>query len=72
MKTYKTREAAQAEVRQLEKESAGTYMLNHGEYARPSYKARKVRGKELFGIWIETHYYQGTLNAPKSGFLSDH
>jgi hypothetical protein len=39
--TFPTREAARARIAEL---NDGVYYLAHGEYARPHYTARKMRG----------------------------
>ena len=67
MDTYKTRKDAQEVIDKLD---AQTYYLAHGEYERPNYKARKVRGKDLFYIYAGYYFYQGTLYAKQDGALT--
>lgn len=53
-----------------EKNSAisGTYYLNHGEYARPSYSAVKYR--DGYAVKVSYFYYPGTFYAPKNHLLT--
>lgn len=50
--------------------NSATYYLAHGEYARPDYTVRKVRGGNKFYIHARRYYYGGTFNARPSGPLS--
>lgn len=43
----------------------GEYVLNHGEYSRPDYQARRY--KDGWGIHANYYYYQGTFNIPEDG-----
>ncbi len=65
--TYATRSEAQAVVDGL---NSGTYYLAHGEYARPAYTVRKVRGESVYYIRAKRFYYAGTFNQRPSGPLS--
>ena len=48
-----------------------TYSLNHGEYARPEFKAQRY--KDGWGIKVFWHFLAGTCHAPKDGrFCSAH
>ena len=49
---------------------SGTYYLAHGEYERPTYTVRKVRGESSYYIHARRYYYSGTLNQRPSGPLS--
>lgn len=65
--TWNTREEAQAVVDRLD---SGTYYLSHGEYGRPDYKVRKVRGEDAYYIHATYYYFAGTFYAPKDGALT--
>ena len=65
--TYTTRQEAQQVIDRLD---AGTYELAHGEYARPDYTVRKVRGENAYYIHVRYYYYAGTLYAKHNGPLS--
>jgi hypothetical protein len=67
--TFATRNEAQKLVDRL---NSGTYYLAHGEYARPDYTVRKVRGGDRYYIHARRHYYAGTFYAGKSGALTEH
>ena len=62
--TFATRQEAQATIAKL---NSGTYRLAHGEYERPDYTARKVRGEDCFYVHAKRYYYAGTFNAMPSG-----
>ena len=66
--TYTTRTEAQAIVTALE---TVTYYLAHGEYDRPQYSVRKVRGDNRYYIYAKRFFYSGTFYAAPSGPLSD-
>ena len=53
-----------------EKNSAisGTYYLNHGEYARPTYSVVKYR--DGYAVKVYYFYYRGTFYAPKNHLLT--
>lgn len=65
--TFATRSEAQAIVKGLD---AATYYLAHGEYERPTYTVRKVRGESSYYIHAKRFYYAGTFNQRPSGPLS--
>lgn len=66
--TFASRSEAQAIISQLDR---GTYYLSHGEYARPHYAARKVRGEDHYYIHAKRYFYAGTFNATPSGPISE-
>ena len=63
---FNSREDAQAIVESLD---SMTYGLDHGEYERPHYTARKVRGEDQYYIHARRHYFAGTFHAKQSGPL---
>lgn len=65
--TYKTKAEALADIQKID---TGIYFLHHGEYERPSYSARKVRGDEMYYIHVKRYYYSGTFYPHKSGPLT--
>jgi len=65
--TFATRTEALAIVAGLD---SATYYLAHGEYERPTYTVRKVRGESKYYIHAKRFYYAGTFNARQSGPLS--
>lgn len=64
--TFATRKEANEIIDGLD---SCVYHLAHGEYARPEYRARKVRGEEKFYIHARRHYFFGTFHAQPSGAL---
>ncbi len=64
--TFTTKAEAQALVSKLDNR---TYVLAHGEYERPDYSVRKVRGENLYYIFVRRYFYAGTFHAAKSGPL---
>jgi hypothetical protein len=64
--TFATRQEAQEVIARL---NGQTYYLAHGEYERPDYTARKVRGEDRYYIHARYYYYSGTFNAKQSGAL---
>ena len=64
--TFATRSEALNIVAGLD---SATYYLAHGEYERPTYTVRKVRGGSKFYIHARRFYYSGTFNARPSGPL---
>jgi len=65
--TFATKSEAQTIIAGLD---AATYYLAHGEYERPTYAARKVRGESIYYIHAKRFYYSGTFNQRPSGPLS--
>lgn len=49
-------------------EISGTYYLNHGEYARPTFSVVKYRGG--YAVKVSYFYYRGTFYAPKNHLLT--
>lgn len=64
--TFATREEAKAIIADLD---AACYILAHGEYERPDYTARKVRGEDRYYIHARRYFYAGTFYALPSGGL---
>ena len=62
--TFATRLEAQSIIAKL---NSGTYSLAHGEYERPDYTVRKVRGENSYYIHAKRYFYAGTFNATPSG-----
>jgi len=69
LETYETRADALAEKKQLD---SGTYYLTHGEYERPDYSVRKIRGQAGYYIRARYYYYSGTFYTRKDGPLLAH
>ena len=67
--TFDSRAAAQAYISELD---SITYILAHGEYSRPEYSARKVRGSDRYYINGCYYYYPGTFYAKQNGPLTDY
>jgi len=65
--TFATRAEALVIVAGLD---SATYLLAHGEYERPDYTVRKVRGGRHFYIHARRYYYSSTFNPRPSGPLS--
>jgi len=63
-KTYSTHAEAHAAKTIL---NAATYYLAYGEYERPCYTVRKVRGMDSYYIHAKRYFYAGTFYAMKSG-----
>lgn len=51
---------------------SGIYTLRHGEYGRPEYYIRKVRGQDDYYIYAKYFFLPGTIGAPKNGPLSQY
>ena len=49
----------------------GRYTLRHGEYDRPDYQIRKIRGENGYYISVRYYFYNNTMYAPKDGPMSD-
>ena len=65
--TFKSRDEANQIVESL---NSRTYYLAHGEYQRPDYVVRKVRGASEYYIFARYYYYSGTFGAKENGGLS--
>lgn len=57
-------------VKVVGKLDSGIYELRYGEYERPTYKVRKIRGEDAYGIRATYFFYPNTFNAKKDGFLT--
>ena len=64
--TFTTKAEAQAVINKLD---SGLYYLSHGEYERPHYTVRKLRGKDRYYIHAERFFYAGTFYAAKGGAI---
>lgn len=64
--TFATREEAKSIIAEL---NSACYILAHGEYERPYYTVRKVRGEDSYYIHARRYYYSGTFHARPSGTL---
>lgn len=60
----------QSALDQIQSLDAAIYYLAHGEYSRPHYTARKIRGENDFYIHVKRYFYAGTFYAIPSGALS--
>lgn len=67
--TFPTRKSARARIAELD---GGVYYLAHGEYARPHYTARKMRGTDAYYIHASYSYYAGTFHARQNGPVLDY
>ena len=65
--TFTSRDEAKAVITELD---ASIYNLSHGEYERPHYTARKVRGEDSYYIHATRYFYEGTCQARPSGALT--
>jgi hypothetical protein len=68
MKSYTTTNETEARAIANALDS-GIYYLAHGEYSRPIYKVRKVRGRNEFEIYAKYYYFAGTLNRRPNGAI---
>ena len=66
--TFISRKDAQRAVNRLNNR---TYYLAYGEYERPTYKVRNVRGEDRYYIHAEYFFYVGTFGAMADGPLSE-
>jgi len=67
IRTFSTKKEALDFIAKID---TGIYYLSHGEYGRPNYKARKIRGKNEYGVKAEYFFFPGTFNAKKYGYLT--
>ena len=65
--TYSTKTAATIAAGRL---ADATYFLSHGEYERPFYTARKVRGQDAYYVHAKRYFYAG-MDARPSGPVGD-
>jgi len=49
----------------------GMYTLSHGEYERPDYQIRKVRGKDDYEIYCRVYFYSGSFKNDVNHVLSN-
>ena len=68
IRKFTTRELAEHVAYEKNAEISGTYYLNHGEYARPTYSVVKYR--DGYAIKVSYFYFRGTFYAPKNHILS--
>lgn len=68
IKKFLTRRLAEQVAEEKNSAISGTYYLNHGEYARPSYSAVKYR--DGYAVKVSYFYYRGTFYAPKNHLLT--
>jgi len=66
--TFATKSEAQAIIAKLD---SRTYQLAHGEYERPDYTARKIKGEDRYYIHAKRYFYAGTFYAAQSGPLDE-
>ena len=66
MTTYTTADRNQAKSIAQSLDDA-TYYLSHGEYSRPEYTVRKVRGKDKYEVFAKYSYYDGTCHRKQNG-----
>lgn len=67
--SFDTKADAISKIREIEEDIySRPYYLNHGEYARPEFKAQRY--KDGWGIKVFYHYLNGTCHAPKDGRLT--
>ena len=68
IKKFMSRELAEQVADEKNAAISGTYYLNHGEYARPSYSVVKYR--DGYAVKVSFFYYPGTFYAPKNHLLT--
>lgn len=64
--TFPDRAGAEAAVRVLD---GAVYVLSYGEYARPDYLVRKLRGRDAWGIRIRYWYQPGAVRVHQDGWM---
>ena len=69
--SFNTKDEANSKIHEIDEYLySHIYFLNHGEYARPSFKAQRY--KDGWGIKVFWHYCYGTCHAPTNGrFMSN-
>ena len=67
-KKFMARDLAEHVAEEKNSEISGTYYLNHGEYARPTYSVVKYR--DGYAVKVSYYYYRGTFYAPKNHLLT--
>ena len=68
IKKFTTRILAEQVAEEKNSAISGTYYLNNGEYARPTYSAVKYR--DGYAVKVSYFYYMGTFYAPKNHLLT--
>lgn len=68
IKKFNSRSLAEQVAEKLNDANSGTYYLNHGEYARPTYSVVKYR--DGYAVKVSYFYYRGTFYAPKNHLLT--
>lgn len=68
IKKFMSRELAEQVAAEKNAAISGTYYLNHGEYARPTYSVVKYR--DVYAVKVSYFYYRGTFYAPKNHLLT--
>ena len=68
IRIFFTRRLAEQVAEEKNSAISGTYYLNHGEYARPTYSAVKYR--DGYAVKVCYFYYRGTFYAPKNHLLT--
>lgn len=68
IKKFSARNLAEEIADEKNAEISGTYYLNHGEYARPTYSVVKYR--DGYAVKVSYFYYRGTFYAPKNHLLT--
>lgn len=68
IKTFSTRRLAEQVAEEKNSAISGTYYLNHGEYARPTYSVVKYR--DGYSVKVSYFYYRGTFYAQKNHLLT--
>lgn len=63
-----SRELAEQVAAEKNAAISGTYYLNHGEYARPSYSVVKYR--DGYAVKVSFFYYLGTFYAKRNHLLT--
>ena len=64
---YENEEDAQRAAQKYNEETSR--MLFPGQASVNYYEPRKIRNTRLYGVWREVSYYEGTFNAPVSGWV---
>lgn len=68
IKKFQNRDIDEHVAAEKNSEISGTYYLNHGEYARPTYSVVKYR--DGYAVKVSYFYYRGTFYAPKNHILT--
>ena len=68
IKKFMARDLAEQVAEEKNSAISGTYYLNHGEYARPTFSVVKYR--DGYAVKVSYFYYRGTFYAPKNHLLT--